>query len=103
MRCLQLRFQLYVFKLVTNRNFDIGIMIVIVLNMVCMAVETHGQSKAKVDALEYINVVFIAVFTLECVMKLIALRWHFFKQPWNIFDFIIVIISILSKKLRFFC
>ena len=42
--------------------------------------------------------VFIAVFTLECITKLIALRWHYFKQPWNIFDFSVVVISILSES-----
>ena len=49
--------------------------------------------------LHYINSVFIAVFTLECVIKLVGLRWYYFREPWNVFDFTVVIISILGISL----
>merc|ERR1719188_518500 len=39
---------------------------------------------------------FICIFTTECVLKIFALRLHYFKEPWNIFDFIVVILSILG-------
>lgn len=44
--------------------------------------------------------VFIAVFTIECLMKLIALRHYYFKQPWNVFDFVVVVLSILGRFIR---
>ena len=31
-------------------------------------------------------------------MKLIALRQHYFKKAWNVFDFIIVISSLIGKE-----
>lgn len=72
-------------------------MLVILLNMLTMAMEHYGQSEEFTMVLKYINQVFIAIFTLECVMKLLALRWYYFKQPWNIFDFIVVVFSILGE------
>ena len=44
-----------------------------------------------------INVFFTVVFFLEAVVRLVALRLHYFKQPWNIFDFSIVILSIVGE------
>lgn len=44
-----------------------------------------------------INLVFTAIFTLEAVVRIVALRLHYFTQPWNIFDFTIVILSIIGK------
>lgn len=65
--------------------------------MVVMAVEYEGQDKATDNLLEKINVVFVAIFTAESAMKLLALRMYFFKDYWNLFDFLVVIFSILSK------
>ena len=40
-------------------------------------------------------------FTIECGMKLIALNFKYFTIPWNVFDFIIVIASIIGMRDRF--
>ena len=47
-----------------------------------------------------INLVFTAIFTLEAVMRIVALRVHYFTQPWNIFDFTIVLLSIIGKQYK---
>ena len=94
---LQLKCQLFFFKLTGSQKFDIGIMAIILLNMLTMAMEHYGQSKEFTDILKYINIVFIGIFTLESVMKLLGLRWYYFKQPWNVFDFVVVVFSILGK------
>ncbi len=41
--------------------------------------------------------VFIVIFTIECVMKVIGLRWYYFKQPWNVFDFVVVVFSLVGE------
>jgi hypothetical protein len=68
----------------------------ILLNMVAMCLEHYDQTETFETVLAYINYVFIAIFTLESVMKLIALNWRYFKIAWNVFDFVIVIFSILG-------
>lgn len=64
--------------------------------MVTMMVETADQSKDMDKILYNINVVFIVIFTGECLLKMISLRHYFFTNGWNIFDFIVVILSIIG-------
>ncbi|TRZ09477.1 hypothetical protein HGM15179_017628 [Zosterops borbonicus] len=85
-----------VFDFVTKQVFDITIMILICLNMVTMMVETDDQSELKTSVLYKINLVFIVIFTGECLLKMFALRHYFFTVGWNIFDFVVVILSILG-------
>ncbi|XP_063815536.1 sodium channel protein type 4 subunit alpha isoform X2 [Pseudophryne corroboree] len=83
-----------VFDFISKQAFDIVIMILICLNMVTMMIETDDQSQQKIDILFNINLVFIVIFTAECVLKMFALRYYFFTIGWNIFDFVVVILSI---------
>uniref|UniRef100_A0A8C2FQ32 Sodium channel protein n=1 Tax=Cyprinus carpio TaxID=7962 RepID=A0A8C2FQ32_CYPCA len=92
-------FQGLVFDLVTKQFFDIFIMVMICLNMVTMMVETDDQSEEKEYILFLINLVFIVLFTGECILKIIALRCHYFSIGWNIFDFVVVILSIAGLLL----
>ncbi|CAB1425267.1 unnamed protein product [Pleuronectes platessa] len=90
----QNKFQGLVFDLVTTQIFDIFIMVLICLNMVTMMVETDEQSAGKEMVLYWVNLVFIIIFSTECSLKIIALRQHYFAVGWNIFDFVVVILSI---------
>ncbi|XP_020773995.1 sodium channel protein type 4 subunit alpha A [Boleophthalmus pectinirostris] len=92
-------FQGMVFDFISQQPFDIFIMVLICLNMVTMMVETDDQSPGKEDFLFKVNVAFIVVFTGECVLKLIALRQYFFTNGWNVFDFVVVILSIAGTML----
>ncbi|XP_037610697.1 sodium channel protein type 4 subunit alpha A isoform X1 [Sebastes umbrosus] len=88
-----------VFDFISQQFFDIFIMVLICLNMVTMMVETDNQSVEKEDFLFKINLAFIIVFTGECVLKLFALRQYFFTNGWNVFDFVVVILSIAGIML----
>ncbi|XP_056610320.1 sodium channel, voltage-gated, type I-like, alpha [Triplophysa dalaica] len=93
------KIQGFVFDLVTNQAFDIFIMVLIWLNMVTMMVESHDQSKEKTLVLYWINIVFIGLFSGECVLKMISLRQYYFTIGWNVFDFVVVILSIVGMFL----
>ncbi|TSK14520.1 Sodium channel protein type 4 subunit alpha A [Bagarius yarrelli] len=93
------RFQGLVFDLISQQFFDIFIMVLICLNMVTMMVETDDQSAEKENVLYQINLIFIVVFTGECILKMVALRQYFFTVGWNVFDFIVVILSIAGLML----
>ncbi|KAL7385457.1 hypothetical protein ABVT39_022061 [Epinephelus coioides] len=93
------KIQGYIFDFTTNQAFDIVIMVLIWLNMVAMMVETDGQAEQKENVLYWINFVFIIIFSGECLLKMIALRQYFFTNGWNVFDFIVVILSIIGVSL----
>lgn len=86
-----------VFDFISKQFFDIFIMVLICLNMVTMMIETDDQSTEKEDILYLINLVFIIIFSGECVLKMIALRQYFFTIGWNVFDFVVVILSVAGK------
>uniref|UniRef100_A0A8C2G2N0 Sodium channel protein n=1 Tax=Cyprinus carpio TaxID=7962 RepID=A0A8C2G2N0_CYPCA len=92
-------FQGLIFDFITKQAFDIVIMILICLNMVTMMVETDDQTKDMDDILYWINLVFIILFTGECVLKMISLRHYYFTIGWNVFDFVVVILSIVGMFL----
>lgn len=78
-------------------------MVIIIFNMFTMTLEHHGQSDTFTNILYYINMAFIVVFTIECILKLIGLRYYYFKVPWNVFDFVVVVLSILGKYILTDC
>ncbi|XP_034079744.1 sodium channel, voltage gated, type VIII, alpha subunit b isoform X2 [Gymnodraco acuticeps] len=88
-----------VFDFVTQQVFDISIMILICLNMVTMMIETDDQTKETEEVLYWVNFIFIVVFTCEFVLKLTALRHYYFTNGWNIFDVVVVILSIVGMFL----
>ena len=94
---LQNKVQGFFFDVSMSSKFELAIMVLIILNMIAMMVEHYNQSQAVTDALDIINIIFTTIFTLEAVVKLIGLRWHYFRRAWNVFDFIIVLFSIVGK------
>uniref|UniRef100_A0A6Q2X1V3 Sodium channel protein n=1 Tax=Esox lucius TaxID=8010 RepID=A0A6Q2X1V3_ESOLU len=86
----------FFFDLVGKQAFDIVIMILILLNMITMMVETDEQTSQMEYILNKINLAFIVIFSCECLVKIVALRCYFFTIGWNIFDFVVVILSIVG-------
>ena len=49
-----------------------------------------------VNILEDINIVFTTIFAIEAAIKIIGLRFHYFRRAWNVFDFVVVSLSVLG-------
>ncbi|CBN75915.1 similar to sodium channel, voltage-gated, type IX, alpha isoform 5 [Ectocarpus siliculosus] len=79
------------FRLINLPWFDPAVMVCIVLNTVVLAMDYFGQSNLYTSVLELLLYVLYALFTLEALAKILALRWAYFKDPWNRFDFFIVL------------
>ncbi|XP_063928643.1 sodium channel protein para-like isoform X2 [Zophobas morio] len=88
-----------VFEIVTNKKFDMIIMLFIGLNMLTMTMDHYQQKETFTQVLDYLNMIFIVIFSTECLMKMFALRYHYFTEPWNLFDLVVVILSILGLVL----
>ena len=52
------------------------------------------QNEAWTFALDNLNLSFIVIFTAEMLLKMFALRHHYFAEPWNLFDFVVVMLSL---------
>lgn len=95
----QNKFRAWLFDLILQKKFEVFIMSVILVNMVTMMMEHHNQSESFTDALRYLNYIFTGIFIIEAVIRLIAMRLDYFKMGWNVFDFVIVVFSIVGKLL----
>ncbi|MGY6630681.1 MAG: ion transporter [Wenzhouxiangella sp.] len=74
-------------------RFIIGL---IVINAIILGLETSDRLVAAAGpALSFINGLILAVFVVEILLKLLAFGPRFFRSGWNIFDFLIVSISLM--------
>ncbi|XP_035662890.1 sodium channel protein type 9 subunit alpha-like isoform X2 [Branchiostoma floridae] len=92
--------QAFFYDVAMHQIFEIFIMIIIGLNMVSMMIEHYGQTQEFTDNLALVNIVFIGIFTWEMVWKMTAFGFKYFSQGWNIFDCVVVVMSILGILLE---
>ncbi|XP_035998402.1 voltage-dependent T-type calcium channel subunit alpha-1G isoform X4 [Fundulus heteroclitus] len=82
-------------KIVDSKYFGRGIMIAILINTLSMGIEYHEQPEELTNALEISNIVFTSLFALEMLLKVLVYGpFGYIKNPYNIFDGIIVVISV---------
>ncbi|XP_034877761.1 voltage-dependent T-type calcium channel subunit alpha-1H isoform X1 [Mirounga leonina] len=82
-------------RIVDSKYFNRGIMVAILTNTLSMGVEYHEQPDELTSALEISNIVFTSMFALEMLLKLLACGpLGYIRNPYNIFDGIIVVISV---------
>ena len=75
------------------RNTIIG---VIVFNAILLGLETYPAAMDRAGTLiRTLDVACLAVFVVEILLKLFAYRFSFFRSGWNIFDFVVVGISLV--------
>ncbi|XP_040841269.1 voltage-dependent R-type calcium channel subunit alpha-1E isoform X1 [Ochotona curzoniae] len=88
-------FQYRVWHFVVSPSFEYTIMAMIALNTVVLMMKYYSAPCTYELALKYLNIAFTMVFSLECILKVIAFGFlNYFRDTWNIFDFITVIGSI---------
>ena len=87
----------FFFDISTSTKFEIAIAIVILSNMITMAMDHYKMSDIWNYALFCLNIMFTTIYSLECIVKIIGLRQQYFLYAWNIFDFIIVLVSITGN------
>jgi voltage-gated sodium channel len=69
---------------------------VILFNAVILGLETSDMAMAKVGLLiGFLDRICLAIFVVELVLKLLVYRLRFFRDGWNIFDFVIVAVSLV--------
>lgn len=72
------------------------ILLVILVNTVIIGLETSkGVMAVAGGLLSVVDSLCLGIFVVELVLKLIALRGSFFRDGWNVFDLIVVAISLM--------
>ncbi|KAF5301170.1 hypothetical protein FQA39_LY10848 [Lamprigera yunnana] len=90
-------FKYRIWRIVVSTPFEYLIMMLIVFNTLLLMMKYDNQEQTFTDMLKYLNWGFTSLFTMECILKILAYGVrNFFKDPWNTFDFVTVIGSIVD-------
>ncbi|NXN53969.1 CAC1S protein, partial [Rynchops niger] len=90
-------YQYQIWYVVTSSYFEYLMFFLILLNTICLGMQHYNQSAEMNHISDILNVAFTVLFTLEMILKLMAFKAKgYFGDPWNVFDFLIVIGSIID-------
>uniref|UniRef100_A0A8C0EDQ0 Voltage-dependent L-type calcium channel subunit alpha n=1 Tax=Bubo bubo TaxID=30461 RepID=A0A8C0EDQ0_BUBBB len=90
-------YQYQIWYVVTSSYFEYLMFFLILLNTICLGMQHYNQSAEMNHISDILNVAFTVLFTLEMILKLMAFKVKgYFGDPWNVFDFLIVIGSIID-------
>ena len=82
-----------------SRGWEYFIIAVIVLNAITMGLETDAGLRAAIGGtLAVIDRIILAIFVVEIALRLFAFGFRFFRDPWSLFDFAIVAISLMPAS-----
>uniref|UniRef100_A0A8D0CRG4 Voltage-dependent L-type calcium channel subunit alpha n=1 Tax=Sander lucioperca TaxID=283035 RepID=A0A8D0CRG4_SANLU len=90
-------YQYRVWYIVTSCYFEYLMFFLIMLNTLCLGMQHCNQSDHVTKLSDMLNLIFTVLFTVEMILKLMAFKARgYFGDPWNVFDFIIVIGSVVD-------
>uniref|UniRef100_A0A672ID19 Calcium channel, voltage-dependent, R type, alpha 1E subunit b n=1 Tax=Salarias fasciatus TaxID=181472 RepID=A0A672ID19_SALFA len=80
---------------VASPSFEYTVLVMIALNTVVLMMKYHSAPTAYDTVLKHLNTAFTVLFSMECILKIMAFGFvNYFRDTWNIFDFITVLGSI---------
>ena len=81
-------------RLVLTPLFQRVVIGLILLNAVTLGLETSSSVMAVAgDALQALDALLLYLFTVELLLRIYAFRGRFFRDPWGVFDFVVVAIA----------
>lgn len=81
-------------RLIESSTFQNVMLCIIFINLVTMGIATDKKIVEKTgNMFTIIDYVFIGIYSLEILLKLIVYKFCFFTDLWNVFDLVVVIIS----------
>ena len=83
-------------RIVRNPLFERAILFVIILNAVTLGLETSKTAMASIGgALHALDDLIITIFVVELLMRMIVFGRRFWTDPWCLFDFAVVAITLI--------
>ena len=90
-----------VYDFAIHKYFEYVILACITLNTIVLALKWTNTPPELLLLTENLNKFFTGVFTFEAAIKITAFGWRYFRDGWNVFDFIIVVGSLSFALLPF--
>ena len=84
---------------IDHARFQRVIIALILLNAAILGLETdQGVMDSWGNVLLFIDTIILSVVVIEIVLRLMVHRWQFFRDPWSVFDFIVVVIALIPAS-----
>lgn len=84
-------------KIIDSKAFQNFIMLLIILNSITLGIETFPLSLTLQTVFNVFNRICLIIFIIEIALKIVVFGAKFFKDGWNIFDFLIVLLSLIPE------
>ncbi|MDX8046753.1 ion transporter [Gracilibacillus sp. S3-1-1] len=92
----------FIKSLVTDKRFNRFITALILFNAVLIGLETYPPIYENYHTyFVVIDIIILIIFALEVILKILVWKKDFFSNPWNIFDFVIVLGSLILYSTPF--
>jgi voltage-dependent calcium channel L type alpha-1D len=95
-------------KIVRHPYFESFILFCIIFSSILLACDgpTNDSSTIVWRVMAYLDFSFIIIFTIECSLKIVVQGFYFcpegyLKDPWNILDFVVVLVGWVSSDYKF--
>ena len=92
-------------RLANSQSFEYFIIAVIIVNGVLLGLETSPKLNRQFGGLMHLgNQVALGIFIVEAVIKMLALSprsYRYFKDGWNVFDFLVIVFSLIPATGQF--
>ncbi|MEE9320379.1 MAG: ion transporter [Granulosicoccus sp.] len=78
---------------------EIGLIALILINAIILGLQTYPDIVARSGGmLARFDSVILFVFVIEITLRIMANGWRFFRDPWGIFDFLVVGIALFPAS-----
>jgi voltage-gated sodium channel len=82
--------------LIQSRRFELAITFLIIVNAITLGLETSGSVMAQYGGLlKIVDRIVLSAFVVELALRILVYRGSFFRDPWRVFDFIVVAIALM--------
>ncbi len=84
----------------SNKIFEMTVMAIIIISAMMIGAATYDISPAWLNILKFFDIAVTVFFLVELLIRMVAEEKfrNFFKKGWNIFDFIIVTVSLVPVE-----
>ena len=87
----------FLYNLKESRIFQFIVVLIIIINAITIGVNTYNLSQFIRQTINYIDYAITIFFVIEILIRFIAepKKLNFFKNGWNVFDTLIVLLSLV--------
>lgn len=86
------------YSIAENIKFQSFIMAVIVLNAITLGIQTADLPQNVLSALMMFDNLCLIIYIAEAVIKIAAYGGKYFKDAWNVFDFVIILLCLIPAN-----